>query len=305
MNGVIFIMRLKETRSILFVTLFLLLESMGHAQSGNLTGPDLAQVQKYEDTIAVWARGVLNAEIEEERIYACHQMIPALARALRVDNSFQYKFPRLENVAIIYPSDSSFRIFSWQLKVNEADYRYFGALQWNSPTLRLIPLSDRSHELPDPESVVVRADQWYGLVYYNMVPFELADKSKAWLLFGYDGHSAYDRRKVIDVLQFKEGKPVFGAPVFRMNKNELRHRIIYQFSADASVRVNYDENEKMIICDHLMEQAGNLPGQGKTMVPEGSYEGFRLEKGIWKYIEEVFPSGNAENQRALRTKKKN
>lgn len=305
MNAVIFIKRMKEIPVILFFTLFSLLHSWGQAQSGSLAGPDLAQVQKYEDTIAVWARGVLNAEIEDERIYACHQMIPALARALRVHNSFQYKFPRLENVAITYPSDSSFRIFSWQLKVNEAEYRYFGAIQWNSPSLKLVPLSDRSHDLPDPEAVAVRADQWYGLVYYNIVPFEMADKSKAWLLFGYDGHSTYERRKVIDVLHFKEDKPVFGAPVFRMNKNDLRHRIIYQFSADAAVRVNYDENEKMIVCDHLLEQAGHLPGQGNTRVPDGSYEGFRLEKGIWKYVEEVFPSGNAENQRALRTKKKN
>lgn len=296
-------MRLKGTCSILFVALCSFIGLNGHAQSGNLSGTDLLRIQNYEDTIAVWARGVLNAEIEDERIYACHQMIPTLAKALKVDHSFQYKFPRLENVAITYPSDSSFRIFSWQLKVNEADYRYFGALQWNSPSLKLTSFADRSHELADPESVSLPADSWYGLVYYNMVPFEMADKSRAWLLFGYDGHSVYERRKVIDVLHFREGKPVFGAPVFRMGKNEIRHRIIYQYSADAAVRVNYDENEKMIICDHLMEQPGNLPGQGRTRVPEGSYEGFRLDKGIWKYVEEVFPSGNAENQRALRSKK--
>lgn len=40
------------------------------------------------------------------------------------------------------------------------------------------------------------------------------------------------------------------------------------------------------------------------MVPDGSYEGFKLEKGIWKYVNEVFPSGSGSNQRAFSTKPK-
>lgn len=272
------------------------------AQAGLLTGLGLRSVQNIEDTIAVLARGVLNAEIPDERLYACHQMIPALVRALKVDNSFRYAFPRLENVSITYPPDSSFRIFSWQLKVNEGEFKYYGAIQWNQQALRLVPLADRSDELTSPDGLMLKPSNWYGAVYYNILPFKMYDQSTAWLLFGYDSYSATERRKLIDVIRIDQGQPVFGAPVFKMNKNETRSRIIYQFSADAAVRVNYDDQAKMIVCDHLTAQNGLLPGQGKTMVPDGSYEGFRLEKGYWKYVEEVFPSGNAQNQRAFRNK---
>lgn len=272
------------------------------AQSGKLTGIALKTIQNIEDTISVLARGVMNAEIADERLYACHQMIPALVRALKVDNSFQYLFPRLENVAMTYPKDSSFRIFTWQLKVSEGDYRYFGAIQWNQTNLKLVPLVDRSDGLTDPEKLPLKPNNWYGAVYYNIYAFKLPDQTPAWLLFGYDSYSYTERRKVIDVLTMKEEQALFGAPVFKINKADAKYRVIYQFSSDAAIRVNYDEQAKMIVCDHLVAQAGSLPGQNRTQVPDGSYEGFKLERGNWKYIEEVFPSGSAENQRAFRTK---
>jgi hypothetical protein len=283
----------------LFLSLFC---QVAYSQTGNLTGPDLRLIQNIEDTISVLSRGVMNAEIADERLYACHQMIPTLVRALKTKHSFDYPFPRLENVSISYPADSSFRIFSWQLKISDGEYKYFGAIQWNQPALKLVALADRSDELIDPEQAILKPGNWYGAVYYNILPFKLADQSQAWLLFGYDSYSVTERRKIIDVFRMPQGQPVFGAPVFKIDKNLTKTRLVYQFSADAAIRVNYDEQEKMIICDHLTSQKGQLPGQGMTMVPDGSYEGFKLEKGSWKYIEEVFPSGDARNQRAFRTK---
>ena len=273
-----------------------------YPQSGLLTGADLKLVQNIEDTISVLARGVMNAEISDERLYACHQMIPTLVRALKINHSFDYPFPRLETVSMTYPPDSSFRIFTWQLKISDGEFKYYGAVQWNQPVLKLVPLSDRSDELTNPEAQLLKPANWYGAVYYNIYPFKLSDQSQAWLLFGFDSYAVNDRRKIIDVMTMEQGNPVFGAPLFKMNKNLTQTRIIYQFSADAAVRVNFDEEENMIICDHLISQQGQLPGQGQTMVPDGSYEGFKLEKGYWKYIEEVFPSGNAQNQRAFRNK---
>lgn len=52
-----------------------------------------------------------------------------------------------------------------------------------------------------------------------------------------------------------------GAPIFKVDKSQLQTRLIYEFSADAAVRVNYDEAEGMIVCDHLTANQGLLPGQ--------------------------------------------
>ncbi len=287
-----------------FVAQLSLAQVLTTGKSEALRGAALTLVQSAEDTLSVLARGVLVSELAENRMYACHQLIPGLVKALKTPNSFQYKFPRLENISIQYPQDSTFRIFSWQLKINEGEYRYFGAIQWNQTALKLIPLVDRTSLILDPLSATVPANNWYGVVYYGIRSFKPSDQQEAYLLFGYDGYNQYEHRKVIDILSFKDGQPYFGAPIFKFSKNLIQSRVIYQYGADAAVRVNYDEHEKMIVCDHLMKKPGLLPGQGNVMVPEGSYEGFKLEKGIWKYVEDVFPSGNAENQRAYRTKPK-
>lgn len=267
-----------------------------------LTGEDLKTIQKCEDTLSTLARGILVSEIAENRMYACHQFIPSLVRALKVNHSFQYKFPRLENISIQYPADSTFRIFSWQLQVNFGEYRYFGAIQFNQALLKLIPLVDRSDLLSDATTLSTPADKWYGVVYYAIKPIVLANKEKAYLLFGYDGFKVNEHRKIIDVLSFKDGQAVFGLPIFKYDKTNYKSRVVYQYGADAAIRVNYDENEAMIVCDHLMANPNTSPENAQIMVPDGSYEGFKLEKGIWKYIAEVFPSGNAANQRAYTTK---
>jgi hypothetical protein len=209
----------------------------------------------------------------------------------------------METVSILYPPDSSFRIFTWQLKVNDADYRYYGAIQWNTAELKLVPLADRSISLENPVYSTSTSDKWYGALYYNIKPFTTANGEKKYLLFGYDAYDVNDHRKIIDVMTIQNGQVHFGAPVFIADKSTPKSRIIYQYSADASIKVNFDENHDMIICDHLQEIQGILPGQGKTMVPDGSYEGYKLEKGNWKYISNVFDSGNSKNQRALVTKK--
>ncbi|MEP7320517.1 MAG: hypothetical protein ABI761_01315 [Saprospiraceae bacterium] len=267
-----------------------------------LSSEERTAIQKYEDTLATLARGILNSELPENRMFACHQFIPTLVHALKINNSFKYHFPRLENISMIYPPDSTFRIFSWQLQINPGEYKYYGAIQYNQPNLRLTPLVDRSETIPDATLFSSDADKWYGVVYYNIKSFPLSNKETGYLLFGYDGYTINEHRKIIDNLSFKNGQPVFGSSIFKYGKEGMKNRVVYQYDVNAAIRVNYDENESMVVCDHLMVNPGILSKEGKTMVPEGSYEGFKLDKGVWKYIEEVFPSNSADNQRAYTTK---
>ena len=293
---------MKGYRVLFFIFFISLFSEVLTGQNFSLSGGDLRDIQKSEDTLATLARGILVSEIAENRLYACHQFIPTLVRALKINHSFEYKFPRLENISIQYPTDSSFRIFTWQLLVSFGEYRYFGAIQFNQASLKLIPLVDRSDMMADATTLSTPADKWYGVVYYAIKPITLSNKDKAYVLFGYDGFSANEHRKIIDVLTFKEGQAVFGLPIFRLDKGNNKSRVIYQYGADAGIRVNYDENEGMIVCDHLMPNPGASVENARILVPDGSYEGFKFEKGFWKYIPEVFPSGNAANQRAYTTK---
>lgn len=247
----------------------------------------LAFLQEMEDTLALLAYAVVNDSLAEHRFGACREMIPRLVKALKVENSFSYPFESLKSVSIQYPQDSSFRIFSWQLYVDENDYRYYGAIQMNTPELKLYPLIDRSFTVENPESAVLAPDNWYGAVYYNLLGFDTPDGSKAYLLFGFDGNSFFRKRKLIDVLRFEADGPVFGAPVFVHEGDQRKHRVLREYSAEVSTRCNYDELLEMVIFDHLIQMNGPY-GEGMNNYPDGSYEAYRLQGGLWTHIDKVF-----------------
>lgn len=249
----------------------------------------LERIKTGEDTLALLAYAVINDSIEQERFAACRALIPTLVRTLKVENSFRYPFDRLKSISILAPPDSSFRIFTWQLFVNDSTYRYYGAIQMNSRELKLYPLVDRSFELDDrPVAEQMPPERWYGALYYNLRQFDTKE-GRRYLLFGYDAFEFFSKRKVIDVLGFdKSGKPFFGAPVFdRPDAKVSEQRLLFEYSSEASVRVNWDEQYQMVLFDHLIPTPSPF-GRGVAFVPDGSYDGLRLEKGRWKFVDKVF-----------------
>lgn len=261
------------------------------AQKGQQVLPesDLQTLQTWEDTLAVLGYAVVNDSLPEHRFAACRKMIPMLVSALKTENSFQYPFERLKTVSIQYPQDSSFRIFTWQLYVDKDEYHYYGAIQMNSKDLKLFPLIDRSASVGNIEQEELSSDKWYGSVYYNLKECK-GPNGKYYLLFGFDGYEFFNKRKIVDVLTFKDEKPVFGAPVFvheeKGKRPVTKKRLMLEYSAAASVRLNYDPALELLIFDHLIAMPGQH-GEGVVMVPDGSYEGYRFEKGVWKHEEMV------------------
>lgn len=258
--------------------------------AGDLSPEALEKIRLGEDTLAVLAYAVVNDSIEQERFAACRALITCLVRTLKVENSFKYRFERLRSLSILAPPDSSFRIFTWQLFVNDSTYRYYGAIQLNRKALQLFPLIDRSAEMETPPiREKMSPDRWYGVIYYNLRQFDTKEGRK-YLLLGYDAPDFYTRRKVVEVLSFDAAdKPVFGAPVFdRENPTgppELR--IFTEYAAEASFRMNWDEQYQLILIDHAVPMPSPY-GAGVVMVPDGSYDALKFEKGSWKYISKIF-----------------
>lgn len=251
-----------------------------------------------EDSIAQLAITVIKDTVAANRITASEAILPLLIEALRVPNSFQYKFDKAEAISIQYPQDSSFRIFTWQLYVSEEEYRHFGAIQLNEEPLKLFPLNDQSATLQRIEYKELAPQQWYGSVYYNIHSVKHKGE-RYYMLFGFDGHSFFRKRKVVEVLRFREdGQPVFGAPVFVNNPRHrvAPYRLIREYSAEVSTRCNYDETLEMIIFDHLIAAKGPH-GEGLVYYPDGSYEGYRYKKGVWEYEEKVFNQVSEEAPR--------
>lgn len=249
---------------------------------------DWAILEEQEDTMGIFSYATLHDTTEINRMASCKMLITKLVSSLKIENSFFYPFDQLKTVSIQYPPDSSFRIFTWQLFVNDNEYRYYGAIQMNSKDLKLVPLIDRSMNVKDPENDILTNDKWYGGIYYRIFPFETATGTK-YLLFGYDAFEFWFKRKFIDVLSFdSNGKAIFGAPVFAKNtpeENWIKNRFVMEYSAESSVTLNYANNMKMIVFDNLEEIPSNNPENGGMLrVPDGTYDAFELKNGIWTVI---------------------
>lgn len=272
--------------------------------SGKLSRDNLKKLRAAEDSLATLAQTVLTDSVAEARISASNALEATLFRALQVENSFKYKFGELASLSILYPPDSSFRVFTWQLFVNDSTYRYHGAIQLDRRVLVFFPLQDRSDEMTlMPRTEVLSASNWYGALYYNLREFD-SGTGKKYLLFGFDGFEFFEKRKLIEVLSFdpKTGEPIFGAKVFDRQKEPGKRpappeaRIMLEYSAEAAVRCNWDEEYQLVLFDHL-ETTGSPFGRGLTHIPDGSVEGFHLENGRWKHISKVFNDVMAEPPR--------
>ena len=90
---------------------------------------------------------------------------------------------------------------------------------------------------------------------------------------------------------------MFGAEVFVERLEESRDivktRRIYNYAADVSMIIQYDDDFDAIVIDHLMEVKSRIPGSsGNTAVPDGTYTSYHLEDGLWIYQDAVFDQSN-------------
>jgi hypothetical protein len=256
----------------------------------SISNKNLEILTSVDDSLATFGKTMLADSNSDHRFMACHAIMPMLKRALTVENSFKYKFDRTKSLSIQYPADSSFRIFSWQLFVDDSTYRYFGAIQLNDKSLKFFPLNDYSDALQNECYEALSPEKWYGALYYRISELD-SREGKKYLLYGFDAFSFFEKRKVLDVLTFQEGKPVFGAPVFNRSIASARGvpemRLILTYSAETNVSLNFSDEYGMILFDHLIS-AQNPYQNAITRVPDGSYEGFKIKNGRLEYISKVF-----------------
>lgn len=255
--------------------------------------PVVEDLRLLEDSLSTEARILQNGETAQDRRKASNRIASLLERALRVPGSWDYPFDSLPQISIVTPEEKTFRIFSWQLYLDPDHYQHRAFLQLEKAPNIPVMLRDRSDEFLRVESTTGSADQWYGAVYYNIRTCTLK-REPYWLLFGFDGHEANSQRKIVDVLQLNDGEiPVFGAPVFLYKDEQGRvvkekQRLLVEYATGSHVRLNYDEHYNMILYDHLMPFADERNGLGLVNIPDGTYEGFTYDRGLWVHVDKVF-----------------
>ena len=249
-------------------------------------------LKKWEDSLQQYSIQIVEGKNPNDRFTADSIFTKILVRALINKNSFYYPFNSLESISKLFSPDSSFKIFTWQMVINENMIRQHGAIQMKTEdgSLQLLPLIDKSDIIINQADTVTNNRSWMGAIYYKIIPTKNGNK-RYYTLFGYDENNIRSTKKIIETLEFINGEPIFGSHLFNFEDNSKTHsplsRFILEFKKNTGARVNYDSQLGMIIFEHL-ESESNEPTKKWTFIPDGDYEGFKWKNGKWIHINKVF-----------------
>jgi hypothetical protein len=258
-------------------------------------------LQQKEDSLKLYASNIIQGINAENRFNADSMFTRILVRSLKTTNSFHYPFDSLQTVSILYSPDSVFRIFTWQLVINENVIRQHGAIQMKTydGSLKLYPLIDKSDVTTNVQDTIGNHFGWIGAIYYKII-VKRSSNQNYYTLLGFDENNIRSSRKIIEVLNFINNEPVFGGRYFSYEDDGVfksaHSRYIMEYKKEAGPRLNYDKELDIIIVEHLVSES-NEPNKKWTLVGDGDYEGFKWKNGKWVHVEKVFnvvtPDGQA------------
>lgn len=286
-----------------------------------IDAPSLSKLQSAEDNLKITARKMVLDTLTSVRIANDTAFIRPFVQSLKTPYSFHYPFDSLNTISKLYAPDSSFRIFTWQLEIDDYVYRQKGAIQMNTKdgSLKLFPLFDVSEFTENPNDSTRDINNWVGAIYYKII-LKTYNNKNYYTLLGFDDNAELSAKKWIDVLTFdSKGIPQFGGKYFnyKMDRIKPRHpayRFNIEYKKDANPRLIYDAEKDMIVFSHLVSE-NKTEDDRTSLIPDGEYEGFKWDGGKWKHVPNVFEEyemdmknidpmlGNAPTEKPLFDKK--
>ncbi|MFT3981277.1 MAG: hypothetical protein QM687_12450 [Ferruginibacter sp.] len=271
------------------------------ATAQRISNADYKVLAKKEDSLKILSDKIINGINPSDRFNADSIFTKVFVRALKTKNSFYFPFDSLYTISKLYAPDSSFRIYTWQMVINENIIRQHGAIQMKTSdgSLKLFPLIDRSDLTTDMSDTIADNFGWMGAVYYKIIQKKAQGKNY-YTLLGFDQNNIRSDKKIIEILSFVNDKPVFGSRQFSIisgygYKGSMA-RFVMEYKKDAGPKLNYDPELDIIIFEHLVSES-NQPNKKWTLVGDGDYEGFKWQDGRWVYVNKIFheitPQGQA------------
>jgi hypothetical protein len=268
--------------------LLVLVYSLSLAGFSQTAVPDFAS---RIDTLKKTGQLVLHAKTDSARTQANSIFTVLLMETLALQGAFDVHFDSVINVSVIQPEDKSFRLFTWtQPRINLSAYSYFGFIQKYDKVkkeLKVFPLEEMPVDTDNIASKKLPADKWFGAIYYEILRVKKNGKNY-YTLLGWKGNDQKTTKKLIDVLYFNEGKPMFGYPIFKGVKGYI-NRVIFEFATEAMMGLRYEESKKLIVFDRIVSSSET---SASSSGPSGVYDAFKFEKGRWLLLKDIDVRGN-------------
>lgn len=222
-------------------------------------------------------------------------ILSVFGQELDKPESFFYNWSSLNMIGQVKSDDGKVIIYSWYVKTQKGKYNYYGFIQYNhgsqkKPDILSWKLQDKSKTLKNPETLSLDNENWLGCVYFKC--FDMTYRGEIfYTLLGYNFNNDYSDKKYIEVLRFdKQDKPVFEGD-FRMEFQNVK-RVILEYSSQLVASVRWDPKLQMIVMDHLAPFEAMFSGNYRFYGPDGSFDGFRFQKGSFILEKDVDARNN-------------
>jgi len=257
-----------------------------------LFGQELAyNLSEEEQELNIIFDSLRLAQTDAEKATLNNKVIDWLSDILDDDRSFSYNFSIVDKIGILNSDDGRMRIYNWNVLFAGNVPKYYAFVQYYHPKKDeyfVYQLHDKSDELTNPALKSLGADDWYGSLYYQIITCK--DKEGPfYTLLGWDGNNSLVNRKVIDILSFSSiGKPRFGRTVFELQDekipgkpNKKLKRVIFEYSARASMILKYDPIKDFIFFDHLAPIELKYKDIRQYYGPDMTQDIMKFKNGIW------------------------
>ena len=207
---------------------------------------------------------------------------------------FEYELDSIPFLGHLSSWDGAVRMLCWNLALATGEFKYHCILR-HRPTKETVTVTvfQDTKSWDRIERKTVRPNKWYGALYYKILANRYRGKSY-YTLIGWDGNDAITNRKVVDALVMQGSTVMLGANMFT-TENRPAFRLIYKYANDATMALNYDKKEKMIVMDHLAPEDSRYTGQYQFYGPDFTYDGLKFDKGKWLLKKDLFPANRGLN----------
>ena len=210
-----------------------------------------------------------------------------LISALSKVGSIDYPWNQLDRIGIIQSEDKKLKVFTWHVRDDPDNVRYFGFIQ-----VALRKGKARVYELKDnfkAQRGILKLDQstedWYGKLYYQVLSHRYKRKTY-YTLLGMDFNDSRSTIKSVEVIMLQRNQLRFVKDMF-FNGRDKVDRVVLEYSNRVSISVRYDPELGMITYDHLVPLHPVYERNFEFYAPDGSYDGLEFEGGVWNYRKDI------------------
>ncbi len=248
-------------------------------------------LKAYEDSMKSLQFVRINAYGDQEKDDANARLFALMNKALQLSGSFEYPFDSLTTIGKVTSSDKQIRVITWDVPKSGSKFEYFGFIQSYNPHKKkyeLFVLKDHTDDIPNIWTTTCTPEKWLGMLYYKIIKEK---GSKNYILLAWEGWNKLITRKIIDILSLNaQGIPTFGKAVFGDLPSTYKgspKRLIFEYSAQVFMSLEYDEPKNMILFDLLGPAEEGLTGQHQYYGPSFQVDGLAYNSGTWNYVANV------------------